>query len=173
VRPGAVPLFGSAAGPLYDRFVQLGRRVQVVGPHGSGKSTLLAHFEREARVRDESVMRIRGVWPAAIAAGTTLLLVDELGTMSPRRLLARLPDATGVLLSVHHDTGLATLARMQIDLATARQIVAHLVSVRPARMPTDDELGGLLTQNEGNMRLVLSTLYDWYEDGALAEEHGS
>jgi hypothetical protein len=47
VAPGRLPWIGSGEtglDSLVERFQQMGRRCQIIGPHGSGKSTLLEHL---------------------------------------------------------------------------------------------------------------------------------
>lgn len=175
--PGVVPLVGHSAPELCDRLARLGGIAQVTGPHGAGKSTLLAHLSRELRARGESpriVRASRSTWP--LPTRCSVLVVDEADTLpswkrAALRLACRL-SGTGLLLCVHADAGLPTLVRMDAGLSTARGVVEHLCSGWAVRVPRDDELAGLLARHEGNLRSVLFTLYDWYEQGRLCVETG-
>lgn len=172
VEPGAVPLLGLSASQLHDRFVALGRMAQVIGPHGAGKSTLLEHFAREARAKGETVVAVRASrWAFPWKRDCSLLIVDEADTMPRwRRAMLQMAcklEGRGLLLCVHCESGLPTLARMAPDLPTTRAIVAHLCEGWPVRMPCDDELCGLLERHACNLRSVLFALYDWYEQGLL------
>lgn len=172
VEPGAIPLMKLSAGELYDRFAGLGRTAQVVGCHGAGKSTLLSHFAREARIRGEAVSLVRASrsgfpW----SRGCSLLIVDEADSM-PSWMTAGVRLAcglwgTGLLICVHADCGVPTLTCMEPDLPTTRGIVDYLCRGWRIRVPDDDELRGLMDRHAGNLRAVLFTLYDWYEQGLL------
>lgn len=172
-----MPLVGLSAPELCDRLARLGSIAQVTGPHGAGKSTLLAHLSRELRARGETPRIVRasqGTWP--LPTRCSILIVDEADTLpswksAALRLACRL-SRTNLLLCVHADTGLPTLVRMEAGLSTARGVIAHLCSGWAVRVPRDDELAGLLARHKGNLRSVLFTLYDWYEQGRLCVETG-
>ena len=71
----------------------------------------------------------------------------------------------GLLVTAHGDTGLPTLWRAEPDLSLARRVVDHLLAEWESVRVPEPLLDTLFRRREGNLRLVLFDLYDWYEDG--------
>jgi ABC-type glutathione transport system ATPase component len=145
VEPGAIPWVGDLE-RLYRRWHELGGRAQIVGPHGSGKTTLVTHLIARAA---------RDGWAVAV--------LDDPAARTPLRLaLARLRHRH-LLVAAHRDLGLPTLLRTSVSLATAFEVVTHLLRDAPGSRPSRRELTELLELHEGNLRRVLFDLYDRYE----------
>ena len=57
------------------------------------------------------------------------------------------------------------LWRAEPDLCLARRVVDHLLAEWESVRVPEPLLNTLFRRREGNLRLVLFDLYDWYEDG--------
>ena len=145
VAPGAVPWFGDLEG-LYERWTQLGRQAQIIGPHGTGKSTLLAHLVARA-ARDR----------------IAVVALDDADVRSPLRARWARFRHRYLLITTHSDLGLPTLSRTRISLECARAVILHLLRAHPGFVPDDRDLERLLAAHDGNLREVLFALYDRIE----------
>jgi hypothetical protein len=181
VRPGALPYLlpdGLDARALVQRFLTLGRRGAVVGPHGSGKSTLLATLLPELAAAGYAP------WPVALhdgqrtlpagswrelgrlpGSGSRVVVIDgyeQLGWRARLRVrwLCRRRNY-GLLVTTHRPTGLPTLWRTEVSPELARHLIERLRPGMPA--PPESELAGRLGMWQGNFREVLFELYDEYE----------
>jgi hypothetical protein len=173
VEPGAIPFLSEGAcvatAVLSQALSQ--RAVQIIGPHGSGKSTLLAHVAEIARARDLDVVHCRTNLPGSLPAG--LALLDEADSpggaiyrpLGLRRILARCRRSScAVIVSTHADLDLPTAWSLSPNLPTVRRVVDNLLQGWPIAPPPDSVLLDLLERRQGNLRLVLFDLYDWFEE---------
>ncbi|MEO7327645.1 MAG: hypothetical protein ABI193_03635, partial [Minicystis sp.] len=155
-------------------FLESGGEGALIGPEGTGKSTLLQALVREAAQRG---LRSRlltidhdGLPPALPVSGEQLLCLDEADRLSWFRLrLLRLRcrrRSVALLVTGHRPLGLPTLrqTRVSADLATslAAQVLARSPSL-PALVRAE-EAGEMLREQRGNLRQVLLSLYDRYEE---------
>jgi len=183
-RPGAVPFqFAPQAGTakhgldaLVDKLSGLGRRSQIIGPHGSGKSTLLSQLIAVLARRGlqawlvslhDGQRRMPSGWVAvAEHAGAWLVIVDGYEQLNAcSRLALRFScrrRGWQLLVTAHQDVGLPTLFHTSTDLATARSIVAQLLTASDQKI---DErcIADSFAAAQGNVREMLFELYDRYE----------
>jgi hypothetical protein len=181
VRPGALPYLlpeGVDATALVRRFVALGRRGAVVGPHGSGKSTLLATLLPELAAAGYATSLVelhdgRRTLPAESwresgpeAGGDRPVLVidgyEQLGWLRRwrvRRWCRR--RGGGLLVTAHRPTGLPTLWRTDVSPDLAGRVIRRLRPGVPA--PPESELARRLQVWRGNFREVLFEMYDEHE----------
>jgi hypothetical protein len=180
VRPGALPyLFpqGLDAETLVHRFLALGRRGSVLGPHGSGKSTLLATLVPALREAGFALWQAtlhdgQQSFPAEtfrelcrLPLGNTCVVIDgyeQLGWLARRqvRWLCWRRD-WGLLVTSHRPVGLPVLVRTDVSPAAARRVITCL---RPGTQPpSEDELSARLRTSGGNLREVLFEMYDDFE----------
>ncbi|PIU92838.1 MAG: hypothetical protein COZ06_21020 [Armatimonadetes bacterium CG_4_10_14_3_um_filter_66_18] len=173
VQPGALPFLlptGQPATHLFREFCELGSRAQVLGPHGSGKSTLLHHLAAEAR---RSGWRVawaqQGKASEALPSGRQQRLVvvdgaEQWSARTWRRLESRCARTDSRLLAATHaDLGWPTLWHATVTVETAQQVVAHLLRDEATPLPSETHLRTLVEQHNGNLRLALFALYDWFE----------
>jgi len=182
VRPGAIPYRFSPERDLtrlLDRFQQIGRTGQIVGPHGGGKSTLLADLVRLWEQNGERVtvfelhdgQRRLPVHLVGLLRDTptTLIAVDGYEQLNwcARRALRRFCRRRQIGLNVtsHRSMGIPDLARCAPSLALLEQLVRGLL---PDGSPQIDceSVRRAFHRHAGNVREVLFELYDLYEAGA-------
>ena len=72
----------------------------------------------------------------------------------------------GLLVTTHADLGVPTLCRLSVTVETAETVVARLLEPTPVT-PPPGLVRQLLEQHQGNLRLTLFALYDWYEGWEL------
>ena len=185
--PGRIPyLFppGVVASDLIQKFHDNSCQGQIVGPHGSGKSTLLFMLAEEFRRRDYQVLTVRLApsnrkLPPIVGPDLPqcVLIVDgcEQASWWARRSFVRHSHQLGwgLLVSSHRSLGLPTLWETSVTHETARRIVDALTHFD--KPPTADEtvnqeltvppalISELLDKNQGDMREVLFSLYDWFQ----------
>ncbi len=169
VKPGAIPFFlpeGESLGSLLQTFADSGMQGQILGPHGSGKSTLLHHLAMTADALGWRVCAFRSP-SAPCFADASCLFADEWESLSQwRRVLLRAAcrrREVGLLVATHRDAGLPTLWRAEITPETTRRVVDHLLTDWQTESPSDALLNDLFQRHQGNLRLILFALYDWYE----------
>lgn len=192
-RPGAIAFQfepGQEAATIVERLRRQGWRGQIVGPHGSGKSTLLATLRPalEAAGREVRLVQLKQSDPAAgMAAGrlfagkwfggplrelawrqvptATQVVIDgfeQLATAARWRVVRRCRRrGCGLLVTTHYDLGLPTIyttqPRLELALALSRRLSADQNVIH------DADVEAAWRAHHGNLREVLFTLYDLYE----------
>ena len=151
---------------LFDDFLRLGSKGQLVGQEGTGKTTLLEHLACEAERRGLTVERQRAEYLKPMGR-CDILCLDSAQVMSwiawKRLLLNCARESRGLLIAAHTSRGLPTLYTGQISSETACRVVRHLLVGWDVPEIHDEEIARLLTVRHGNLRLALFDLYDWYE----------
>jgi hypothetical protein len=158
---------------LAERFDAMGRRGALVGPQGSGKTTLLENLVPEIAARGHPVRRIDldrepGFFDAAIyrpffeslAPGTVVILdsAEKLGRWRWRAFERESRRAGGLLITTHNPGFLPTLLACRASPLLLEELVRELVGADAETLP----LGPLYDLHQGNLRLVLRSLYDLY-----------
>lgn len=185
--PGAIPFFfpaGTTLKGLVRRLAQSNGRGEIVGGHGSGKSTLLAHLlealeevgQRPLRftLRDGQ-RRLPSQWKDAADKATSLAIdgYEQLSFLSRWRLKRHCRrNGLGLLVTAHTTTGLPTLYRTSCDVDVARRIVSHLLRREHPASFSAEEIPRLLQAHHGNLREMLFSLYDHFEEGKARDESG-
>lgn len=169
VQPGAIPFFlpeGQSLPSLLQLLADSGMWGQIIGPHGSGKSALLSHLAQTARALGWRVCAFRSPSVPRFADASNLF-ADEWESYSAwRRLYLRAVcrrRGVGLLVCAHRDRGFPTLWSTGITLETTRRITDYLLDGWQAERPSDALLNDLYVRHQGNLRLILFSLYDWYE----------
>jgi hypothetical protein len=184
---------GANAAQLLERLRDGGWRGAIVGPHGSGKSTLLAtlvHAIEEKGIRVQSILQRDGQrrLPRDILSrirsrakiGSTrhkkecglpneLLIVDGYEQLSwwwQRRLSAICRrNHYGLLVTAHRENSVGSfsiLFRTAPELATVQYLVDHVLPSHGGAIHPDD-VATAFTQNKGNVREALFSLYDLFQ----------
>jgi hypothetical protein len=179
IRPGSQPFIfadNEDAPLIVARFVALGCRAQIVGPHGVGKSTLLAALVPALAAAGRPAYRIalhdgqRRLpidWRrnANEESAKTILIdgFEQLSRLSRWRLkLACRRRDWGLLVTAHRDVGLPTLVELAPSLVTFRRVVDRLLQPHADEMPSE-LVAASFAACGGNMREALLALYDDYE----------
>ena len=180
VRPGVLPFRfneGSSINDLMNQLILHRWQGQIIGPHGSGKSTLLSALTTELGRQGRTVRTIRGL-PAPGSMGEfwrdsrqwderTQIVVDGFECLPwwQRWLLVLLckQRRCGLLVTAHHDLGIPWLYQTSTSLPTAYAIVRQLLP-DGSHCFTDAEIAGCFRTVKGNIRELLFTLYDLYEE---------
>lgn len=183
------PPQGLGLKPLLADLSELNFRAAIVGPKGSGKTTLLAAlqphianrgltcypitFSRDARTRKTQFTNI--VAARNLRKRKTVLLVDGSERLSWRQRCSLTrsvtgnsfrENQTGIVVAIHRQTWLLpTLVRARPDLETLEQILRQL---RMADRDVIEESKTLFEFHNGNIRLVLRSLYDQYAAGRFS-----
>ncbi len=186
LRPGVLPYEfqdDQSYATLVDRLLGQGSVGQIIGPHGSGKSTLLLGLELELKRRGyrpqlarlpSGARQLPWSWRriAASPAGTVLLVDGFEQLTRVRRQLVRcyaaLDRHVGWLVTSHTDCGWGTIYQTRVTAPIAQGVIDRLLAancasdrcrpVIPAQL-----VEHLLHEHERNLREVLFSLYDWYE----------
>jgi len=179
VRPGAIPfVFGThdSAEATVARFIALGRRAQIVGPHGVGKSTLLAALLPALAaagmpgyligLRDQE-RSLPADWQAAARhAKARTIVVDgyeQLNRWNRWRLSAVCRRAGwALLITAHEDAGLPTLDRLAPSLATVQALVDRLLGGCRGAV-SRERVAQQFADCGGNARETFFALYDDFE----------
>jgi hypothetical protein len=169
VQPGAIPFFlpeGQSLQSLLQTFADSGMQGQIIGPHGSGKSALLSHLALTARALGWRVCAFRSPSAPRFADASCLFADEWESHPAWRRLYLRAlcrRRGIGLLVAAHRDMGFPTLWRAGITLEMTRQIADYLLDGWQVERPSDALLNDLYARHQGNLRLILFSLYDWYE----------
>jgi hypothetical protein len=147
----------------------------IVGPHGSGKSTLLetlktalraaAFHVRACTLRDRQRRLPRSFcscWPER----RTITIIDgyeQLGWLDRFKLCRFCRRVgSGLIVTTHTPTHIATLIRLAPDERLVQTLVAHLSArVSPPIEPSD--IAASHAVHSGNVREVFFDLYDRHE----------
>ncbi|MDO4570475.1 MAG: hypothetical protein Q4D38_08835 [Planctomycetia bacterium] len=185
IRPGAIPFQfpeGVSAETLIDTLEQNEWCGQIIGPHGSGKSTLLATLLPEIERRGKKIIHIElqdGVRQLPLSEEdinamdeNTLLAIDgyeQLSLWTRWRLKSRSRSQKfGVIIIAHEPFEYPELYRTQSEILMGKFIVSKLLKNTIVRI-SDSIIEGHYDEHEGNLREMLFSLYDVYENayGAL------
>lgn len=167
---------------IRSRWIALGRRGAIVGPHGSGKTTLLRALGAGAAREGFRVHRwfrnAESPPPAPLAlvrqarglGPDDVLVVDGAGHLPgwAWRLVERLARSAGGLLVTAHAPGLLpTLVETRTDRALLAALLAELTG---EERPRWEPLAlSLFDRCGGNLRDVFLTLYDVAAQGGRGE----
>jgi len=179
LRPGAIRFHwrpGQSAEALVARLERNGCWGQIVGPHGSGKSALVAAMRDAIRRSGRNAVVIelhdnRRRLPVRLhrmpdpGKGAVVIVdgYEQLGRWSRfslRRFCRR--RRLGLLVTAHASVGFPDLCRTSAGLDTAGDIVRDLLGDE-ARLISDEEIAARFHRHEGDLREMLFSLYDWYE----------
>ncbi|MBC8870403.1 MAG: hypothetical protein H8E44_13355 [Planctomycetes bacterium] len=151
---------------------------QIIGPHGSGKTALLhslAPLLEEAGRRVELCVLHDSERRLRIAQRTksgwnrhTQVVVDgyeQLGWFS-RVMLKRncRSRGAGLLVSAHASVGLPAVWETETSLELARTLVARLLPQQRVSRITAEDVSCAFSAHQGNLREMLMSLYDVYEE---------
>lgn len=192
VLPDALPFFfiddkdvvdKNSVTRLVDFFEQKNCRGQIIGNHGSGKTTLLAAIVDKLKKRNYIVCAIalhdqQRKLPREftqeiekkIASHEKIIIVDGFEQLS---FLARLQlilftswRKCGLLITSHRRKfGLPILWQTKSSLKLTAQIVETILQKNNrVAQHSQDLLETLWKKHNGNVRLVLMSLYDFYEE---------
>ncbi len=158
---------------LQRRFEALGRRAAVVGPHGTGKTVFAEDFQvrLEARGSPTALLRFHDRFTpedrerledcCTTLAPSAVLILDGGELLPPRawrKLLARLPSATGILATLHRARRLPLLHQTRPQLEIARELVRSLLG-RPLDPRESAALEERFQRSGGNIREVVRSFY--------------
>lgn len=186
---GAIPFLSSHEKEtdfqtFIKQFTQTGHFAQIVGPHGTGKSTFLNEFlsrfqEQSKRIHAVTLRDKQRCLPQEFRESLahpdhdTIAVVDgyeQLGV--PDRFFLRFfhfRRRCGLLLTSHRRIpGIPVLLKTKPDFRTLLEVVDFLLrdikTASPRFEVSQEELRNLFQQHKGNLRMVLLSLYDRYED---------
>lgn len=165
---------GTTWAGLEERFVALGCRAALVGPHGSGKTTLAEQLAARWRDRGWEVRMIRlSEESSRLSASDWDWLVGGLNSGHRiivdgaeqwpwwvwRRFARASRPANGVLITSHQSRRWPTLYECRTSSALLRELVGELAG------SNSDPLAGasqaLFERHRGNLRDALRELYDF------------
>jgi hypothetical protein len=153
---------------LCRRIVELGGRVEIVGPEGSGKTTLLHELTTELPGEPVTICigggdphpwsSVRDQLPRPVRSSHAVLVdgSEQLGPLGWRLLLRATRHAQCLVATLHQPGRLPTLIECRTDEALLRDLVSRLTA---QQMP---DLDDLYWRHEGNIRLCFRELYDLF-----------
>lgn len=155
---------------------------QVVGPHGSGKTTLLhtlmPRIKEAGRPVEVYVLRQsdrRLAIPRSVRRGwnsRAQVIVDgyeQLDWLRRARLKRSCRSrGAGLLVTAHDPIGLPHLWTAETSLELAQSLVARLLPPEYTSWITTEDVNGAFASHRGNLREMLLSLYDVFEDRAKA-----
>lgn len=185
IRPGANAFVFADETTVDELFRQLcrNRQGEIVGPHGSGKSTLMIYVVRYAESEGwhvaHHILDARNRWQR----GNALEMLEEVDRALPEidlvavdgfEQLSRWQRSAIVrkcrahrkylLITSHHDMGLADIYRTRVNLDIAYRVVAEICGREQIpSTPSSAHLSELLSCYRGNLRETLFALYDEYQ----------
>jgi hypothetical protein len=151
---------------------------QIVGPHGTGKTTLLhtlvplmekagrrveIHVLHRTDRRLAAARRTRRGWDSQ----TQVVIdgYDQLDWLSRTRLKRTCRSrGAGLLVTAHVPTGLPHVWRTETSLELAQTLVARLLPTEYASWITAEDVSRAFAAHRGNLREMLLSLYDVFED---------
>ncbi|MEM9084015.1 MAG: hypothetical protein AAGB34_10505 [Planctomycetota bacterium] len=181
-QPGSLDWIDDGTGSIADhwqRFLALGGRAAIIGPHGSGKTTLLTHLSNHARSLGYHSRLVRGATSemfsfladheAAESPHPALLAIDsaeQLSRFAFYRIKRRVRHlGIHLVVTAHAPLGLPVLHRRQPTEITTRAVLSHLLGAVElsgedlSSLPIRDWL-----QQPETMRDVIRIMYDRWEE---------
>lgn len=171
---------GTDAMRLVDRLRETGWWGQIIGPHGSGKTTLLHtlaprleeagrrvefYVLRQSGRRRAVPRRVRRTW-----SRQTQVVIDgyeQLGWLGRTRLKRNCRTrGAGLLVTAHDPIGLPQIWRSETSFELAQTLVARLLPSGYASWITPEDVSSAFETHRGNLRELLLSLYDVFEDKA-------
>ncbi len=179
IRPGAVDFLfppDKSAEALVERFRELGRCAEIVGPHGSGKSTLLASLipafdraglpvvlltlhDRQRRLPPRLLRDARLRSPAVLVIDGYEQL-NRWNRWRVTRFCRR--NGLGFLVTAHESVGLPSLFNTSVSAELAQRVVEALLGGNVSVL-TGQEVSDCLARHRGDLRETLFELYDIFE----------
>ena len=180
IKPGAIPFYfpeGMSNQTLLEILCLNAWCGQIIGPHGSGKSTLLASLLPEVEKCGRRIVHLElqdGVRNLPLSDEDfasmdekTQLAIDGYEQLSywVRRKIRRKSEKQkfGVIVLGHEPLEYPDLYQTSRELSTAKLIVSRLLENTIVRIP-DSVVEEHFRQNNGNLREMLFSLYDVYEE---------
>ena len=180
IKPGAIPFYfpeGISNQTLVEILCLHSWCGQIIGPHGSGKSTLLASLLPEVEKCGRRIVHLElqdGVRALPLSDEDfasmdekTQLAIDGYEQLSywERRKIRRKSEKQkfGVIVLGHEPLEYPPLYQTSRELSTAKLIVSRLLENTIVRIP-DSVVEEHFRQNNGNLREMLFSLYDVYEE---------
>lgn len=173
---------GTHAMGLAARLRKTGWWGQIVGPHGSGKTTLLhtlmPYLKKAGRRVEFYTLRqssrrlaiprsVRRKWNSQVQ-----VVVDgyeQLGWLRRARLKRSCHSrGAGLLITSHRPMGLPHVFKTETSFDLARTLVARLVPAEYASWIATEDVSRAFSVHGGNLREMLLSLYDVFEDRAKA-----
>ncbi len=180
IRPGAIPFYfpeGVSSETLLATLRENSWRGQIIGPHGSGKSTLLAALLPEIQKYGRRVVHLElqdGVRRLPLSDedfqgmdAETQLAIDgyeQLSYLTRRKLKSRsFRQGFGVVILGHEPLEYPDLYQTSRELSVAKLIVERLLENSIVRIP-ESVIEEHFERHKGNLREMLFSLYDVYEE---------
>ena len=180
IKPGAIPFYfpeGISNQTLLEILCLNAWCGQIIGPHGSGKSTLLASLLPEVEKCGRRIVHLElqdGVRNLPLSEEEfaqldekSQLAIDGYEQLSfwERRKIRRKSEKQkfGVIVLGHEPLEYPDLYQTSRELSTAKLIVSRLLENTIVRIP-DSVVEEHFRQNNGNLREMLFSLYDVYEE---------
>ncbi len=180
IKPGAIPFYfpeGMSNQTLVEILCLNAWCGQIIGPHGSGKSTLLASLLPEVEKCGRRIVHLElqdGVRNLPLSDEDfasmdekTQLAIDGYEQLSywVRRKIRRKSEKQkfGVIVLGHEPLEYPPLYQTSCELSTAKLIVSRLLENTIVRIP-DSVVEEHFRQNHENLREMLFSLYDVYEE---------
>lgn len=180
IKPGAIPFYfpeGISNQTLVETLRSNAWCGQIIGPHGSGKSTLLASLLPEVEKCGRRIVHLElqdGVRNLPLSEDdfasmdeNTQLAIDGYEQLSywVRRKIRRKSEKQkfGVIILGHEPLEYPDLYQTSSELSTAKLIVSRLLENTIVRIP-DSVVEEHFHQNNENLREMLFSLYDVYEE---------
>ena len=180
IKPGAIPCYfpeGMSNQTLVEILCLNAWCGQIIGPHGSGKSTLLASLLPELEKCGRRIVHLElqdGVRNLPLSDEDfasmdekTQLAIDGYEQLSywVHRKIRRKSEKQkfGVIVLGHEPLEYPNLYQTSRELSTAKLIVSRLLENTIVRIP-DSVVEEHFRQNNGNLREMLFSLYDVYEE---------
>ena len=180
IKPGAIPFYfpeGMSNQTLLEILCLNAWCGQIIGPHGSGKSTLLASLLPEVEKCGRRIVHLElqdGVRYLPLSEvefadmnENAQLAIDGYEQLSfwERRKIRRKSERQkfGVIVLGHEPLDYPDLYQTSSELSTAKLIVSRLLENTIVRIP-DSVVEEHFRQNNENLREMLFSLYDVYEE---------
>jgi hypothetical protein len=159
---------------LLTRWENQGQRGALIGPHGSGKTTLLEDLATPLTARGYQLLNLhlsrekrqfsQEDWHCLQnATSQTVILFDgaeQLSFLDWLRFKQTSKKASGVLITSHRAGLLPTLLECRTSPQLLQEILHHILGNDAAVW--DVECEALWARHQGDLRLALREIYDFY-----------